>query len=275
MVRINFFLSALIMTLFLCCFNSCSSSSKNESEVTQQESVKVNDTLYHYEPQVYSLTGTLTQVLFYGAPGYGEDTVNDTKELVYVLELDKAIIMLADTTSDFNEAKANIEELQILTDIDLSKKINQKVTLTGTLFGAQTGHHHTEVLMDARKVVSETPTFLVDTFSIISPDIIGTYCYYARDKKEYDKDTWIFIDGNDNLGYMKLNGVMITFKLVKTDAISENKSLQQYQSADYDLKIELENTKRVGEILMRFGKMTITSKQGSSSVINFYGGCGS
>ena len=39
--------------------------------------------------------------------------------------------------------------------------------------------------------------------------------------------------------------------------------------------IELENKKRLGEMLMRFGKMNIISKNGSSATINFYGGCGS
>ena len=176
---------------------------------------------------------------------------------------------------NFKYTKSSVEELQVLSDVDLTKQINKKVTLIGTLFGAQTGHHHTEVLLDARKVVSEAPTFSIDTFSVIPPEIFGTYCYYAHNKKDYDKDAWIFLDGNDNLAYMKLNGVMTTFKLIKTDAVSENKSVQQYQSADYDLKIELENKKRLGEMLMRFGKMNIISKNGSSATINFYGGCGS
>lgn len=30
----------------------------------------------------------------------------------------------------------------------LQKYLNKQVTVSGTLFGAQTGHHHTDILLD-------------------------------------------------------------------------------------------------------------------------------
>ena len=266
----------LITASILCLFNNCSNtSSKTDTQVVLQDSIKANDTIFSYEPNVYSFIGTLNHVMFYGPPSFGEDTANDVKEWVYILELDKAISILADSGSNFNDAKFNIQELQILTDTDLKQQIHQKVTLIGTLFGAQTAHHHTEVLLDARKLVSETVTFSIDTFSVIPPDVLGTYCYYSRNKKEYEKDEWIFIDANDNLAYMKINGVLTEFKLLKTESVTNNKSIQQYQSENYDLTIELENKNRGGEMLMRSGKIKIVSKQGVELTLSFFGGCGS
>lgn len=266
----------LITACILCLFNNCNnSSSKSDNQVVLQDSIKADDTIFSYEPHVYSFTGTLNYVMFYGPPGFGEDTANDAKEWDYILELDKPISILADSGNDFNDAKSNIQELQILTDTDLKQQIHQKVTLTGTLFGAQTAHHHTEVLLDARKLVSETVTFSIDTFSVIPPDVLGTYCYYSRNKKEFEKDEWIFIDANDNLAYMKINGALTEFKLLKTESVTNNKSIQQYQSDNYDLIIEFENKNRSGEMLKRFGTIKVTSKQGTIITSYFYGGCGS
>lgn len=139
----------LIVSFFI--FSCSTSSTSNAVKTAQDNHVVLVDTLYRYEPNVYSFTGILKQELFYGPPGYGEDTLSDSKELVYILQLDKPISLLADTASDFNDAKANIKDLQVLSDLNLKDDIDKKASLTGTLFGAQTGHHYTEVLLDARK----------------------------------------------------------------------------------------------------------------------------
>lgn len=106
-----------------------------------------------------TLTGKITTRLEYGAPGFGEDPKTDEKENIFLLVLDKPVDVHVDKTrpsdtdtDDFD----GVKEMQVvfsgkksLVRKVLSKKITGKrVKMTGTLFQAHTGHHHTNVLID-------------------------------------------------------------------------------------------------------------------------------
>jgi hypothetical protein len=82
---------------------------------------------------VVTLTGTLTYQRFWGAPNYGEDTLTDAKEIVPVLKTDTA-------------------DIQLVTNKNLRSLENKKVSARGKLFDAQTGHHHTNVLLDLKEI---------------------------------------------------------------------------------------------------------------------------
>ena len=53
-----------------------------------------------------------------------------------------------------NTTKENVSRIQLIMpgNIDASGYKNKTVRLTGTFFGPQTGHHHTDVLLDVQKV---------------------------------------------------------------------------------------------------------------------------
>lgn len=106
---------------------------------------------YRYAPAKVTLIGTLKAAMFYGPPRYGEDPKHDRKEHVFVLELDTPIDLAADAANDFNVAQANVRRLQVVPLPDDPKALprlrNRHVQASGTLFGAQTGHHHTDVLL--------------------------------------------------------------------------------------------------------------------------------
>lgn len=130
---------------------ACSGAPDNRSE----HSTQANASEYAYEPTVSTLNGRLEKELFWGPPGYGEDTLTDEREIVYVLVLPKSIRMKApakDLSDGYNAAIAGIDRIQLLTQKPMEKYLDQSVTVSGTLFGAQTGHHHTEVLMDVQSV---------------------------------------------------------------------------------------------------------------------------
>ena len=267
----------LMVAVFCFIFGlGCSTSNSKEDQQTVSEKDHASDTVYNYEPTVSTLSGTVKESLFYGPPGYGEDTINDSKERVYVLVLDKPITMIAEDKNEFNTAKTNIKEIQLVTNEDFKHHINKKITLSGTLFGAQTGHHHTDVLLQLKNNNESQSALSIDTFATISPEVLGTYCYYSFDKKDYDANEWIFIDGNDSLGYLKLNKAICIFKLIKTEPLGKDKTKQYYTSNNYNMTIEYANKKRTGEMLMRTGVITINSNDGTSTTTtNFYGGCGS
>src|SRR4051812_23647559 len=76
---------------------------------------------YYYEPEESKLTGSLALKSFYGAPGYGEDTVNDAKENVYVLQLSTPIDVDSKIKDEINTPEKNITEVQLQLNGDLEK----------------------------------------------------------------------------------------------------------------------------------------------------------
>lgn len=110
---------------------------------------------YQYEPVVSTIHGTLSSKVYWGPPGYGEDTTADEKENVYLLMLDKGINLKApkkDLSDGYNAAINNVMQLQLVNQQSLDSYLGKNVTVTGTLFGAQTGHHHTDVLLDVKSI---------------------------------------------------------------------------------------------------------------------------
>lgn len=105
---------------------------------------------YKFEPAVVTLTGKLVKKEFYGPPGYGEDPKTDRIEHASILLLDKPIKVVAEKDDQFNETRDNIKEVQLINikRIALSKFFQNKVTVTGKLSSAITGHHHTAVLIE-------------------------------------------------------------------------------------------------------------------------------
>lgn len=84
-------------------------------------------------PGEVTLTGTLTYQRFWGPPNYGEDTLTDKKEIYPILKTDTA-------------------DIQLVTDKNLRSFENKKVSATGVLFEAQTGHHHTKILLELGEI---------------------------------------------------------------------------------------------------------------------------
>lgn len=134
-------------------FAACSNHPQTEGEASGIK--KENAAEYQYEPVVSTMYGTLSTKVYWGPPGYGEDTTVDEKENVYLLVLDKGINIQApkkDLSDGYNGAINNVMQLQLVNQQSLDAYLNKDVTVTGTLFGAQTGHHHTDVLLDVKNI---------------------------------------------------------------------------------------------------------------------------
>lgn len=132
---------------------SCSGNPKSGQE--ELTAMPENALEYNYEPEISTLSGTLTSRIYWGPPGYGEDTTVDEKEQAYILVLSKGIDMKApkkDLSDGYNAAIHNVMKVQIVPQNLIDEYLNKPVTVTGTLFGAQTGHHHSDVLMDLKTI---------------------------------------------------------------------------------------------------------------------------
>lgn len=93
--------------------------------------------------------------LEYGPPNYGEDPAHDAKEVYWYLDLDKPICVAGkNEDSPEVEGETGIRQLQIGYTHGYPRGhhwIDHRVSITGTLFHASSGHHHTKVLIEADK----------------------------------------------------------------------------------------------------------------------------
>lgn len=105
-----------------------------------------------YDPEVCSLSGTIQRRLYPGPPDYTDDTSDD----VVVLVLDAPISVRGhDDKLSTTPPVDGVKEMQILlpvTDEDRQAFLDRRVVVKGRLFAPLTGHHHTEVLMNAYEV---------------------------------------------------------------------------------------------------------------------------
>lgn len=97
-----------------------------------------------------SFSGTLIFRDFYGAPNYGENPETDNVETVPVLDLDLPLIFKDETGNE-----TFVSQMQVLVSnskTDLRNLENRKVKIKGTVSKAETGHHHTDMILAAEKI---------------------------------------------------------------------------------------------------------------------------
>jgi hypothetical protein len=119
-----------------------------------------------YEPADATLSGTLTRQVYPGPPGFEDVVTGDEPQVGFYLSLSEPLCM----TGNQNEADVNVEDNETLvqlvlqaTDYDnLRPYLDQPVVLNGTLFGAVSGFHHTQVLMQQVQLVSGMKAAPVD-----------------------------------------------------------------------------------------------------------------
>lgn len=102
----------LFVAITLVTFSGCNNNQKTQDEVTEPKTENASE--YPYEPVVSTLNGKLTTHVYWGPPGYGEDTTVDEKEKEYVLILSKSIRMkkpVSDISDGYDAANRDITEI--------------------------------------------------------------------------------------------------------------------------------------------------------------------
>lgn len=107
-----------------------------------------------YEPTVVTLSGTLVRKTFPGPPNFESVENGDRAETGYYLQLAPSICTQAATDDDAGDHDG-VKEIQLVLSGPqydaLRPKLGARVTLTGSLFEAHSGHHHTPVLLMVRE----------------------------------------------------------------------------------------------------------------------------
>jgi hypothetical protein len=111
-----------------------------------------------YEPALVTLHGVIERREYPGPPNYESIQAGDLKETAWVLRLDHTTCTQASSDA-LNPERHGIDLIQlVLWDHGYSHYANlvqQHVVATGQLFGAHTGHHHTDVLLTVSTLAAD------------------------------------------------------------------------------------------------------------------------
>jgi len=103
-----------------------------------------------YEPTRVTLEGTLTSRSLPGPPNYVSIARGDHPETIFLVTLDQPICVSADPSSRMNaRSHAGITEVQLAPNSQRPRRfVDKRVRVSGSLFGAQSRHHRTPVVLN-------------------------------------------------------------------------------------------------------------------------------
>ncbi len=111
-----------------------------------------------YEPATVTLDGTITAKTFAGPPNYENIENGDEPETSWVLHLASPVCVNADEkTPEGKEAERDVSDVQLVFAngnqyAGRKDLLGKPVIVSGKLFHAITGHHHTNVLITVAEI---------------------------------------------------------------------------------------------------------------------------
>lgn len=145
----------LLLVAVVVLTSACNSKPK-PLPVGQDIQLEDTTTVFNYGPAISVLQGTLYEATFVKETGEivdDTDTGTTQVEKEFVLLLKRPISVNADTTEGFNDAQTNITQVQLVpVPTNARAYLNRRVKVTGKLWGAQTGHHYTPVLIQTTAI---------------------------------------------------------------------------------------------------------------------------
>lgn len=114
-------------------------------------------TCFSYEPATVFLKGKITRNTFAGSPNYDNIKKGDTPERYWILNLIKPICVISDPNIIGGEKQENnVSKIQLaLTEaqyVEFKGFRGKQVEVSGKLWHAHTGHHHTNVLITVTEI---------------------------------------------------------------------------------------------------------------------------
>jgi hypothetical protein len=99
--------------------------------------------------------GKIVATTFFGPPNFGEDPAHDQREIYPILVLDRPLY-LCTALDQAEERDAHlVRRIQVIVQAPPygADWNGRHLAVQGRLFLAETGHHHTPVMLDSTKVV--------------------------------------------------------------------------------------------------------------------------
>ena len=107
----------------------------------------------HYSGSSVTLAGKVKLQKFFGPPNFGENPDTDSHEVQAILLLAKPICV-DENPKDYEKAEQNQMQVTLvpLHHENLRNYEGKQIIVQGTLYHAHTGHHHTPVLMEIKRI---------------------------------------------------------------------------------------------------------------------------
>lgn len=124
----------------------------SDEQATQQNSC------LPYGPRTVTLSGKAVTRMFPGPEGSGNIASGNAAENALLLQLDAPICVAATSVDGSAVEERGLREIQLVPQNSFEAAYSlsgMRVTATGPLFHAQTGHHHTKVLMTLQLIRPE------------------------------------------------------------------------------------------------------------------------
>ena len=98
------------------------------------------------DPVIVTLSGVLERTTFAGPPNYESTKTGDKAETYFVLRLSKPVCVLTPGQAPLSATRLQLFLASSQYD-QFRPKIGQKITVSGRLWPAETGHHHTPLML--------------------------------------------------------------------------------------------------------------------------------
>lgn len=104
-------------------------------------------------------------------------------------------------------------------------------------------------------------------------EVNGCSCYFAKNKEEFEKEKYIYIDDYGNNAFLKVDGNPVKIKMKEGDFDPENFS-KVIKNDEFTVTIQGKKVSELEEVMMFEGTMTVENKKGEKTITSIYGECG-
>lgn len=131
-----------------------------------------------------------------------------------------------------------------------------------------------EIITDqnTNDTANTTNTLLLQTF-IFPAEVQGCSCYFAKDKADFEKQQYIYVDDYGNNAYTKIGGNLIKFPMEEGDFDPDNFE-KTLDNGEYKLTMKGKKLNSNDETMIFEGEITLENKNGEKTTSPIYGECG-
>lgn len=128
------------------------------------------------------------------------------------------------------------------------------------------------VAVDSANTAATLNQINLETFGFPA-EVNGCSCYFSKNKEDFDKEKYVYIDDYGNSAFLKIDGKTIKIKMEEGDFDPDNFS-KVIKNDEFSVTIEGKKVNELEEVMMFQGTMTVENKKGEKTVTPIYGECG-
>lgn len=121
--------------------------------------------------------------------------------------------------------------------------------------------------------VPDDGAYTIDTFATFPTQVDDCSCYFAANEIEFERRNYVYVDDNENKGYLTLGGKVIEFDLDRSSDGEEGTRNFKGAHPDYTFNIQSAEVGKQGNTRQFRGRLTVNSTAGKQIVKELYGEC--